>query len=202
MAEAHVLLVPPGVEGSGDAAGIRQGVGRQPDARALPGDQSDLFEATEPFANDVPLGQCVEIGDAATQQIRNGLASTLIQRTAMNAARGREPIGADRLMPCTGILGVLEQAVGECADRAGAQPDDDVGGVVGKALEIAAQRSVRRRPRQRVLGQREMIEADSPVARPGQPLMRQRRLAETRRRIGRAVASMRRWRGMRCGTCA
>ncbi len=87
-------------------------------------------------------------------------------------------------MPCTGILGVLEQAVGECADRAGAQPDDDVGGVVGKALEIAAQRSVRRRPRQRVLGQREMIEADSPVARPGQPLMRQRRLAETRRRAG------------------
>ncbi len=69
MAEAHVLLVAPGVEGSGDAAGIRQGVGRQPDARALPGDQSGLFEATEPFANDVPLGQCVEIGEAPAQQI-------------------------------------------------------------------------------------------------------------------------------------
>ena len=138
----------------------------------------------EASANGAPFGQAVEIGDAVAQQSCDGLASALVQRTAMDAACGCKPTRTDRLMPCARTLGVLEQPVGKCADRAGPQSNHDVGGVVGEALEIAVQRSVRRCPRQRIMCLCEVIEADRPVACLRQPVMRQRRLDEACRRVG------------------
>ncbi|GAA3256209.1 hypothetical protein GCM10020258_15420 [Sphingomonas yabuuchiae] len=87
-------------------------------------------------------------------------------------------------MPIARLLGVLEQSVGEFADRACPEADQDFGGIVGEPLEIAAQRVVCRRQRQRIMRLGEVIEPDGPVPRRRQSFMRRCRLREARRRTG------------------
>ncbi|WP_156025932.1 hypothetical protein [Sphingomonas phyllosphaerae] len=105
---------------------------------ALPAEQSDQLEAGKPASDGVPLGQASGIRDSLAQYPGNRRAAPPVERRPTDTTRGREPTGADRLVPIARLFGVLKQAVGKRTDCAGTQADQDVGGVIGEALEIAA----------------------------------------------------------------
>ena len=70
----------------------------------------------------------------------------------------------DRARVAGEIGRVLHEALRQLADGRGAQPDQRVGVVGGVALEIAAQPLLARGHGERVVGQREMVEADRLIA--------------------------------------
>ena len=80
--------------------------------------------------------------------------------------------------------GVLHIALRQAADRGGAKPDQRVAFVVRISLEIPVQAPCPRGDRQRIVGQREMVDADPLVAPGSDQLRRQLRGAKALLGVG------------------
>jgi len=106
----------------------------------------------------------VQMHFALTEQGFDDAAATLIFGGAEEAARGGELACFDRSAPGAGLFRILDDQVGELADGAGAHADQDLGGIIGEALEIAAQVAFGSGQRHAIVGQGAMVEADRAIA--------------------------------------
>src|SRR3546814_9241019 len=90
--------------------------------------------------------------------------AALLPRIDANASRRRESSFADKVAIGARFFLVLDDQIGEFADRARAEADEDGGVILGKSLKIAVHPPLARRDRKRIIGTREMVEADRNLA--------------------------------------
>src|SRR3546814_2323696 len=98
--------------------------------------------------------------------------AALLPRIDANASRRRESSFADKVAIGARFFLVLDDQIGEFADRARAEADEDGGVILGKSLKIAVHPPLARRDRKRIIGTREMVEADRNIAGVGQASIR------------------------------
>src|SRR3546814_14196500 len=79
-----------------------------------------------------------------------------------------KPSRADEIAIGAGFLLVLDDQVGKFADRAGAETEQHGGVVLGEALEVAVHPALARGGGKRIVGPREVVEADGNIAGGGQ----------------------------------
>src|SRR3546814_4091506 len=80
-----------------------------------------------------------------------------------------------------GFLLVLDDQVGRFADRAGAETEQHGGVVLGEALEVAVHPALARGGGKRIVGPREVVEADGNIAGGGQAPVAEPGLLEAER---------------------
>jgi hypothetical protein len=148
------------VDGRRDCARIGPRLVCQLQSRVAPPDQPDILEAAQAGANAPQFRNIGQIRCSAAQdRLDRTPADTILSRSSY-AASGRKACPADRGVPASGILFVLEQPVGKLPDRTDPQAEEHVSLVFGKSLEVAAKRAVCSSTRQRILRSGEMIKAN------------------------------------------
>src|SRR3546814_14195291 len=103
----------------------------------------------------------------ASQGFEEAAAAAILRRAERAAGGGQSP-GVGQGAPGACLFLILDDEVGELADRAGAKAQQYVRRIVGEALEIAAQAAFAGGAGHGVFGQGEMVEADGLIARAGQ----------------------------------
>src|SRR3546814_14644473 len=94
--------------------------------------------------------------------------ASLLSRIDANASRRRETSFAYKVAIGARFFLVLDDQIGEFADRARAEADEDGGVILGKSLKIAVHPPLARRDRKRIIVTREMVEAARNIAGVGQ----------------------------------
>ena len=173
-----------GVELGGHQPRVRPPAG--PDAEAPP----PWLDRTLRGGRDEPPGRLGHgLGEVAVARpeplhVEAEVAQDLLDRVAPHpvvererpAAIGREPVLLDPELIERRHRLVLHVALRQRPDRRGAEADQCVGRIHRVALEVAPQRARLARPRQRVVGPGEVVDADAGVARRNEQLLRQREL--------------------------
>src|SRR3546814_16050676 len=90
-------------------------------------------------------------------------AAAAILRRAERAAGGGQSPGVGQGAPGACLFLILDDEVGELADRAGAQAQQYVSRIVGDAQEIAAPAALAGGAGNGAFGQAEMVEAGVPI---------------------------------------
>src|SRR3546814_7632061 len=98
-----------------------------------------------------------------------------------------KPSRADEIAIGAGFLLVLDDQVGKFADRAGAETEQHGGVVLGEALEVAVHPALARGGGKRIVGPREVVEADGNIAGGGQAPVAEPGLLEAEPLIGQAA---------------
>ena len=160
MAESHFRRLQIAVEGGGYAAGIGEGVGGQSHIGSVYPDKAQPFEALQVWH----WRDCVHMRFAAAEDRLYDPAATAIIGGTQRAARGGQRATFHAFAPGARLLFILDDEVRKLADRAGAKTQEDFGGIIGEALEIAAKTALAGSAGDAVVRQGEMIEADRIIA--------------------------------------
>src|SRR3546814_15291983 len=127
----------------------------------------------------------------ASQGFEEAAAAAILRRAERAAGGGQSP-GVGQGAPGACLFLILDDEVGELADRAGAKAQQYVRRIVGEALEIAAQAAFAGGAGHGVFGQGEMVEADGFIASAGRRFMT---LRSEERRVGKELCITCRSRG-------
>ena len=147
------------------ARDLDQAVGRHPvKGRDLLGEVGGVGPVAGAEASEVDL-------QAAHQGLDHGPAQPVVGAEPAAAPDGGAP-GGHRVAVVLDRHGVLDVALGQAADRRGAQADQGLGRVVGVALEVAPQAVLTQGPGQGVLRAGEVVEADAEVTMGPEPCRR------------------------------
>src|SRR3546814_6517065 len=87
--------------------------------------------------------------------------AALLPRIDANASRRRESSFADKVAIGARFFLVLDDQIGEFADRARAEADEDGGVILGKSLKIAVHPPLARRDRKRIRSEEHTSELQS-----------------------------------------
>jgi len=169
---------------------------------SLPIDQAAVFvsvhRSTRRFAE-----RRIDPRPPAAKKVANDRAALAFVRVDHHPARRGRPAVADQVAIMSGALFILDDQVGKFADRARTETEEDRSVVVGKALKVTVHPPLADGSGERILGAREMIEADGLIPRGNEALISTLGLFEAQFMIGQiAGVDPTLARGIMSGRCA